>query len=508
MTSRSRSRRRDELLPHLEVLRGALSRLRKGDDEAVGTIRRIAGALRRWGEDEGEDPSLVESAGRVMEAPEPDLTEAGERLETLVETLVEEGTAGAGPEGFILAVEDSPDVKLLLESVLSGPNREVHVVDTGEEGLKVLEERVVNLLILDLVLPDTDGRNLLLRIRDEGATEDLPVLVLSGKVSSETKAECLALGADAFFEKPVDPGALHAAVVSRLRRAMEQEEEARADSLTGVLRRSAFKERWEREGVSDSSFLALVDLDGFRKVRSRFGAGVSDRVLGAVGDTIRQATPRGCVAARWAESEFLLLCPGKGLTEATDVLQELIARIRSLEHSDPRGETFRVTASAGVVPVEADAHLEEVLEAAEVRLAQAVSAGGNTVADATVPEEETVILVAEDDPLSAKILRHRLEREGFVILHYSDGVEAMEGAVTEGIDLAILDVKMPGMDGFELLERLRKVPAYEDIPIIMLTSMGREEDIERAFELGADDYMLKPFSPSELLARVRRLLKR
>ena len=65
--------------------------------------------------------------------------------------------------------------------------------------------------------------------------------------------------------------------------------------------------------------------------------------------------------------------------------------------------------------------------------------------------------------------------------------------------MAILDVKMPGMDGFELLERLRKVPAYYELPIMMLTSMGREEDIARGFDLGADDYMVKPFSPVEVL---------
>ena len=72
----------------------------------------------------------------------------------------------------------------------------------------------------------------------------------------------------------------------------------------------------------------------------------------------------------------------------------------------------------------------------------------------------------------------------------------------------ILDVKMPGLDGFEVLERLRKSPRYANIPIIMLTSMGQEADVVRGFRLGADDYILKPFSPTELSARVRRLLRR
>jgi two-component system OmpR family response regulator len=137
-----------------------------------------------------------------------------------------------------------------------------------------------------------------------------------------------------------------------------------------------------------------------------------------------------------------------------------------------------------------------------------MEAGGNTLIETAGPEEAVSILVAEDDPLSAGILIHRLEIEGFKVLHYPDGVQALEGALSNRIDLAILDVKMPGMDGFELLERLRKVPAFYELPIMMLTSMGREEDIARGFELGADDYMVKPFSPVEVLARVRRLLSR
>jgi len=126
----------------------------------------------------------------------------------------------------------------------------------------------------------------------------------------------------------------------------------------------------------------------------------------------------------------------------------------------------------------------------------------------TTPERKLSVLVAEDDPLSASILIHRLEKDGFEVLHFPDGALALEGALENRIDLAILDVKMPGMDGFELLERLRKIPAYFEIPIVMLTSMGREEDIARGFDLGADDYMVKPFSPVEVLARIRRLMSR
>jgi two-component system OmpR family response regulator len=150
--------------------------------------------------------------------------------------------------------------------------------------------------------------------------------------------------------------------------------------------------------------------------------------------------------------------------------------------------------------------LDNAVEEARAFLEEAMEAGENTLAEKVGPEETVTILVAEDDPLSAEMLLHQLKKEGFHVLHYPDGAQALEGALSNQIALAILDVKMPVMDGFELLESLRKVPAYADVPIMMLTSMGGEEDIARGFELGADEYMVKPFSPVEVVARVRQLL--
>lgn len=131
-----------------------------------------------------------------------------------------------------------------------------------------------------------------------------------------------------------------------------------------------------------------------------------------------------------------------------------------------------------------------------------------TSAESGSPAEVRTVLMAEDDPMSAAILKHRLEREGFKVLHFLDGQQALEGALANPIDLAILDVKMPGMDGFEVLDRLRGIPTYSRLPIIMVTSLGREEDIARGLELGANEYMVKPVSPDEVLERIGRLFER
>ena len=118
------------------------------------------------------------------------------------------------------------------------------------------------------------------------------------------------------------------------------------------------------------------------------------------------------------------------------------------------------------------------------------------------------VLLAEDDALTAALIMHRLEREGFDVVHRPDGRSALESAETEPFGLVVLDVQLPGMDGFEVLERLRSLRSLDETPIVMLTAVGWERDVVRGFELGANDYILKPFSPAELTARLKRFARR
>jgi DNA-binding response OmpR family regulator len=117
------------------------------------------------------------------------------------------------------------------------------------------------------------------------------------------------------------------------------------------------------------------------------------------------------------------------------------------------------------------------------------------------------ILVAEDDAVTSRLIVYRLEREpGYEVQHFPDGLDAFSALKKQRFDLALLDVQMPGLDGFGVLSRMREDPELQSIPVIMLTSLGEEEDVVRGLEIGANDYMVKPFSPAELIARVRRLL--
>jgi DNA-binding response OmpR family regulator len=127
----------------------------------------------------------------------------------------------------------------------------------------------------------------------------------------------------------------------------------------------------------------------------------------------------------------------------------------------------------------------------------------------TAPATTRRILFAEDDPVTARLVVHRLSREpGVTVLHASDGETALALARRELLAAAILDIRLPVLDGLAILAALRKDSRQARLPVIMLTSLGSEADVIRGFELGADDYIVKPFSPAELVARLQRLLAR
>lgn len=119
------------------------------------------------------------------------------------------------------------------------------------------------------------------------------------------------------------------------------------------------------------------------------------------------------------------------------------------------------------------------------------------------------ILLVEDDDDIARLVEFRLRREGHTVARCAEGRSALVAIETQPpADLVVLDVMLPFADGFEVLKALRGHPPWSRVPVIMLTSMDRESDVEAGLRLGADDYLMKPFRPPELVARIARLLDR
>ncbi len=115
------------------------------------------------------------------------------------------------------------------------------------------------------------------------------------------------------------------------------------------------------------------------------------------------------------------------------------------------------------------------------------------------------ILIAEDDPDILELLRLYLESEGFVVVSAGNGIEALNLVETEILDLAVLDIMMPGLDGYALTRKIRQ---QSNIPIIILSAKNQDNDKILGLNLGADDYLTKPFNPMEIIARINSNLRR
>ena len=122
-----------------------------------------------------------------------------------------------------------------------------------------------------------------------------------------------------------------------------------------------------------------------------------------------------------------------------------------------------------------------------------------------MPAKKTTILTADDDPQLLRLITRNLQLEGYEVLSASDGQQALEQIERKTPDLVLLDVMMPRMDGFSVCHRVRE---FSSVPIIIVTARGQDQDKVRGLDLGADDYLTKPFGVDELLARVRAVLRR
>ncbi|MCX6012972.1 MAG: response regulator transcription factor [Chloroflexi bacterium] len=122
-----------------------------------------------------------------------------------------------------------------------------------------------------------------------------------------------------------------------------------------------------------------------------------------------------------------------------------------------------------------------------------------------MPITKTTLLIVDDDVRILRLLQNVLETEGYSVLNAANGEECFKVLEEESVDLILLDVMMPGMDGYEVCHRIRE---FSRVPIIMVTAKGNQEEIVEGLEAGADDYVTKPFSSKELTVRIKAVLRR
>jgi diguanylate cyclase (GGDEF)-like protein len=493
----------------------SLGGLERGVPESEASLRRIAHSLKGSGGTYGF-PEISEAAARAEKAETPDLAARTKELIELLEKTTRTHL-DTGARRRILVIEDDHDQARFIATLLAAPDRDIVVAADMAAARAAIEEAAPTLVILDLFLPDADGRQLLMRLRREPATAGIPIVVTTARGGDATRTECLALGANAFFEKPVEETVFSITVSNLLREAFLQERELRRDLLTGIPNRAAFIEAFDRARAmarrSGEPFaVAILDLDRFKNVNDTYGHATGDLVLKGAAATIEKTLRKSDLLARWGGEEFVALLPETDAARGAKALEGALLAMRARTFHAEDGRSFPVTFSAGVIEVKEEMSADEAVAAADLLLYRAKEAGRNRIVhdaalDAEAPVAKARIILVEDDATIASLVIHRLGKEGFEVIHFADPCEAIVKIESMDARLVILDIQMPCMDGFTFFKQMRAMPDLASTPVLLLTSLGSEKDIVKGFELGAGDYVVKPFSPGELAARARRLLR-
>jgi two-component system cell cycle response regulator len=490
----------------LETARDAL---RAGSLEAADSIRRIAGRIAEGARSAGYIKAAA-AAGLLRTTPTRDLDSV---VDSVLEFIRAEMTRVPETRERILIVEDDRLTAAVMKDALKCPEWDVIVASNGLEATRIIEEEGASAILLDLVLPDMDGRDILVRLRNELSTAWTPVLVLTAKDDALTQSECYALGADGFLVKPIDWEVLKSAVSSKLQRAQALQREAQLDALTMLPNRAAFWDAFARslsQRAGAPLSVAMIDLDGFKVINDTYGHDTGDEVLRIVSRVLSNSLRGRDFLARWGGEEFCVFMPHTPQRAALRVMNSALQRVRQTVITAADGRKFSVTFSAGVATVEAGIGGGDALAQADRHLYVAKSAGRNRVLAEGAAEQaqRPRILLADDDPVTSGVVKQVLEKEGYEVVCYPDGASALSAAANTEFSLAVIDVNMPIMDGFALVRHLRDIPKFVHTPIVMLTGAGTEADVVRGFELGVSDYIVKPFNRGEFVARIGRLVRR
>ncbi|HXG45477.1 MAG TPA: response regulator [Gemmatimonadales bacterium] len=479
--------------------------------EVEESLHRLAQVVRASAAAEARR-DLAAAADAVLLASGAALDLAAAQL--LARLREEAGRAAPGRASTkLLVVEDDPVMAQALVSSLAQPDREIQVVGTAAEARSALRAGPVSLVVLDLLLPDSDGRNVLLELRADPRTASIPVFVETCRLGADSKAECFALGADAYFEKPLDLRAFAVAVNAHLERG-----EATApprDPGTGLPNRAALLACFIRTQAElpprVPRAMAAIGLEHFRWVSDTYGRHDADEILRRIATRLALELREATCLARWEGADFVAFFGGRTEADAALAVKRAMATLQGADfRPDPDGPEIAITYSVGVAAVPPDASFEDATGEADRLRDLARATGQNRIVTSRTadPVPPRRVLFAEDDPTISRLVKGHLSREGFEVLHYPDGAAALAAAPTSGAVAVISDIEMPNLDGLGFLRRLREQPAFRHIPVMMLTAMGDEKHVVEAFELGADDYVLKPFSMREVTTRLRRLLRR
>ncbi|WP_049661940.1 diguanylate cyclase [Bacillus sp. FJAT-27231] len=442
--------------------------------------------------------------------------------EELIET---ESEKKPGSE-IVLLIESDIERLTVLRKEMEKKGWGVLAAMTADKGLSIFLAKHPDLLVIDLDLPKNSGMELLERIKETAGNRLTPIIAISRAKEKEMRMKAYEAGVLDYIEMPTDLDEILMRIQNKMNYRDLMREVVLIDELTGAFNRKFFNVEVKRQlqllKESSVSFsLAIMDLDHFKKINDTYGHTAGDEVLKEFSFIVRNRIHQDDFFIRFGGEEFVLLMPECSGEQAKNIIQSIINEFKQQEFVF-EDQTVSCSFSAGVVEANySEERPGELLKKADLALYSSKINGRGKVTyyqdmnPSAEKEKWLRIGIIDDDAVMRQILEDQLRRMSFG--NYRTEVRSFrEGEAffkddwykQGGKYIILLDGVMPRMDGIEVLQRLRNEFREEDFVIIMLTGRKSEKDVVKGLELGADDYLTKPFSIKELEARVRRLAMR
>ncbi|MEZ4672105.1 MAG: response regulator [Anaerolineae bacterium] len=479
---------------------------------------------------------------------------------------------GNSNTGTIMVVEDDPMQMRVISTALRLQGHQVVEAKDGVDALMLLDESSPDLIITDIAMPNINGLELLKALRSNPETEGIPFILATARNTVDDIAIGFQLGADDYLIKPYSLTELQARVSAKIMRPTVPANQLQYDLHTGLFNENAFLDEVEQEAIrvkesKEVSWLVCVSFSQRRQLIERFGARAVIPIIKQIIALVEEDQLPLEVKGLSSDSELLILIVGATVAQIKKRLQLL--GLRLAQHNFVvADERLEVSALIGYTLIDGEATaqdwLEQVKAAVQFALANTrrrpvyfrpymgggesvptwktnfsnlwaqgierfwyrrannraslsgrevtqpnhINVNGTAESSSPPPPAKTIIMVVEDDPMQRTIITTALKMQGHEVVEAHDGMEALQLLDENPPDLILSDINTPNITGLELLKALRSNPETESIPFILATARNTAEDISSGFQLGADDYLIKPYSLTELQARVTAKIQR
>lgn len=426
---------------------------------------------------------------------------------------------------LIQIVDDDVSMLILLKDALEARG---WMVITNSNAVKAIGQYFhfnPDCVILDETLAKKNDFGILQDMQNNSTKVFVPIIIMSTKNDKQTRIKAFRMGADDYLLKPVDLEELTVRMERHLQRKRLYDHTVLLDELTNLYNRRFLKDAFNRS-MNDLKrrgqrfSLAILDIDYFKKINDKYGHLTGDKVIQIFAAFLKESTRSNDIVFRYGGEEFIILFQNTGHLRAVEIVSRLLDDFAK-QSFEANGETFSITFSAGVNTITTvETTMEDAINDADQVLYKAKESGRSRVEGIhPLPfgfrKHKLFISVIDDDTIIRMMLIRVLQE--MKIEHYEIDVQTFEDGKSffdsrrldkRGEHFLILDLILPVMNGLEILQKVKQTEHGKNVPVMMLTGRTSEPEISRALELGADDYITKPFNIIELQTRIKQLIQR